>query len=103
MSFFFFDNTLCLDYHSSFLFIDTRARASVSTDSNCNQDDLTNLNIAAGQCVNTTVKQDVTFGVQGLPFGINLGKGKSAAGKIPPSITGALLAVFGALVFGMGV
>ena len=40
------------------------------------QDDLTNLNVAAGQCVNKTIRQNITFGDQGLPFGINLGSGK---------------------------
>lgn len=51
------------------------------------QDDLTSLNIAAGQCVNTTVKQDVTFGLQGLPFGIDLGDGKKGEGNAAATIS----------------
>ena len=43
------------------------------------QDDLTNLDIAAGECVNKTIQQNITFGEQGLPFGINLGNGKKSA------------------------
>ncbi len=33
-------------------------------------DDLTNLDISNGQCYNASVLQNVTFGYQGLPFGI---------------------------------
>ncbi|KAI9812567.1 MAG: hypothetical protein M1827_004556 [Pycnora praestabilis] len=39
-------------------------------------DDLTNLDIANGQCYNSSIPQNVTFGYQGLPLGINLGNGK---------------------------
>ncbi|KAI4122862.1 MAG: hypothetical protein LQ338_005579 [Usnochroma carphineum] len=38
-------------------------------------DDLMNLDIQNGRCLNASVRQNVTFGYQGLPFGINLGKG----------------------------
>ncbi|KAL9602093.1 MAG: hypothetical protein Q9219_002089 [cf. Caloplaca sp. 3 TL-2023] len=38
-------------------------------------DDLTNLDIQNGHCLNASVRQNLTFGYQGLPFGINLGKG----------------------------
>ncbi|KAI4104440.1 MAG: hypothetical protein L6R37_003259 [Teloschistes peruensis] len=41
-------------------------------------DDLTNLDIQNGQCLNATIQQNVTFGYQGLPFGINLGKGAAS-------------------------
>ena len=41
------------------------------------QDDLTHLDISNGQCYNTSIPQNVTFGEQGLPFGINLGGGNS--------------------------
>ena len=34
-------------------------------------DDLTNLDIANGQCYNTSIKQNVTFSYQGLPFGLS--------------------------------
>lgn len=33
-------------------------------------DDLTNLDIAGGQCYNQSVPQNLTFGYQGLPLGI---------------------------------
>ena len=42
-------------------------------------DDLANLDIVGGQCRNASIPQNVTFGYQGLPFGINLGDGQSAA------------------------
>lgn len=61
------------------------------------QDDLINLNIAAGQCLNSTVKQDVTFDYQGLPWK------KSTAGASPIITTWALLLLLGAMVFGMGI
>lgn len=67
------------------------------------QDDLKNLNIASGQCVNTTVRQDVTFGLQGLPFGINLGKGKKSAATTTSVLTAWPLALaLGAALFGIG-
>lgn len=53
-----------------------KRNANVATTS---KDDLTNLDIAAGQCVNKTIQQNITFGTQGLPFGINLGDGKKGA------------------------
>ncbi|MCJ1240793.1 hypothetical protein MMC14_008797 [Varicellaria rhodocarpa] len=34
-------------------------------------DDLTHLDIANGQCLNTTIQQNVTFSIQGLPFGLS--------------------------------
>ncbi|KAL8865951.1 MAG: hypothetical protein Q9174_006590 [Haloplaca sp. 1 TL-2023] len=42
-------------------------------------DDLTNLDIAGGQCLNESVAQNLTFGYQGLPFGLSTGDGDSAA------------------------
>lgn len=61
------------------------------------QDDLTHLDISNGQCVNTTIAQNVTFGMQGLPFGINTGDGKKDAAPGLPSasiwaVTAAALA-----------
>ena len=41
-------------------------------------DDLTNLDIVNGQCYNSSIKQNVTFSEQGLPFGLSK---KSAAGR----------------------
>ncbi|MCJ1428184.1 hypothetical protein MMC29_006092 [Sticta canariensis] len=61
-------------------------------------DDLTNLNIAAGHCLNSTVKQDVTFDYQGLPW-----KKKSTASTSPIITTWALLILLGAMVFGLGI
>lgn len=43
-------------------------------------DDLTNLDIVNGQCWNSTVQQNVTFGYQGLPLGINTGSGNGTNG-----------------------
>lgn len=34
-------------------------------------DDLTNLDIVGGHCLNATIKQNVTFSYQGLPFGLS--------------------------------
>lgn len=62
------------------------------------QDDLTNLNIAAGHCLNSTIKQDVTFDYQGLPW-----KKKSTASTSPIITTWALLILLGAMVFGLGI
>lgn len=36
------------------------------------KDDLQNLDIEGGQCVNASVPQTVTFGLQGTLFGIDL-------------------------------
>lgn len=38
-----------------------------------------------GGCVNMTISQNVTFGEQGLPFGINAGPGKKGAAAAPLS------------------
>jgi hypothetical protein len=40
-------------------------------------DDLMGLDIANGQCYNSSIPQNLTFGYQGLPLGINLGDGSS--------------------------
>ena len=42
-------------------------------------DDLSHLDIQNGECVNRTFQQNITYGLQGLPFGINLGDGKNGA------------------------
>ncbi|KAI4286821.1 MAG: hypothetical protein L6R35_003927 [Caloplaca aegaea] len=44
-------------------------------------DDLTNLDIQNGQCLNASVQQNLTFGWQGLPFGINLGEGAGSSSR----------------------
>ena len=35
------------------------------------QDDLKGLDIANGQCINSSVRQDITFSYQGLPLGLS--------------------------------
>lgn len=40
-------------------------------------DDLTGLDIANGHCYNASIPQNLTFGYQGLPFGITTGDGES--------------------------
>lgn len=45
-------------------------------------DDLKNLDIVNGQCYNASVKQNVTFSEQGLPFGLS----KNAGGVVRASI-----------------
>lgn len=57
----------------------TCRRAALSGLANTSQDDLSHLDISNGMCLNTTISQNVTFGEQGLPFGINLGGGKDNA------------------------
>ncbi|KAK5138862.1 hypothetical protein LTR04_004120 [Oleoguttula sp. CCFEE 6159] len=42
-------------------------------------DDLTGLDIVNGQCYNQSIKQNLTFGYQGLPFG--LGSSSSSSGN----------------------
>ncbi|KAI9753980.1 MAG: hypothetical protein M4579_004910 [Chaenotheca gracillima] len=49
-------------------------------------DDLRNLDVVNGQCVNASVHQDVTFGEQGLPFGVDLGPGKKNAATTSASL-----------------
>ena len=51
------------------------------------QDDLTHLDISNGMCLNTTISQNVTFGMQGLPFGINTGPGKKGAAAGLPTVS----------------
>lgn len=75
-------------------------------------DDLTNLDISSGQCRNASIQQNVTFGLQGLPFGINLGDGESGSNSSGSSggndngahgskaaYTGGLLALFGFVTY----
>lgn len=59
--------------------------------------DLAGLDIINGQCVNSTIKQDVTFSYQNLPFG--LGK-KSGAGKLGVGLDGVVL-TFTVMAFGL--
>lgn len=67
------------------------------------QDDLANLDLAAGHCRNTTIPQNVTYGLQGLPFGKNLGSGKKSAGSyLAPSCSWMFAAAMAALMWGVG-
>ena len=64
-------------------------------------DDLTNLDIENGQCLNASVKQNVTFKYQGLPFGI----GSGAAGQLVIAqsklslVLGSMLTIVGMFAF----
>ncbi|KPM34130.1 hypothetical protein AK830_g12441 [Neonectria ditissima] len=55
-------------------------------------DDLKNLDIANGHCYNSSIKQNVTFDYQGLPFGLS--DDSAAAGMVPKlgTIAGAVAA-----------
>jgi len=44
-------------------------------------DDLTGLDIAGGQCYNSSIPQNVTFSTQGLPFGLNKKSGAPGLGE----------------------
>lgn len=67
-------------------------------------DDLTNLDISSGQCYNASIAQNVTNGLQGLPFGIGNSK-KSAGSLVKVSenglnvLVGTALALVGAVAF----
>ena len=51
-------------------------------------DDLTNLDIVNGQCYNASIKQNLTFSYQGLPFGLS----KNAAGRMDVGWNGIFVA-----------
>lgn len=51
--------------------------------------DLTNLDIVNGHCLNSSIKQNVTFGYQGLPFGLS--NSSSGAAEKTWSMAAALL------------
>ncbi|OAP58475.1 hypothetical protein AYL99_07565 [Fonsecaea erecta] len=59
-------------------------------------DDLMGLDIANGKCLNTTIPQNLTFGYQGLPFGLSTGNGKSGASRL--LVDGGLFEKFGAVM-----
>ena len=46
-----------------------------------NADDLSGLDIANGECYNKSIPQNVTFGYQGLPFGIGDDSGAMASSR----------------------
>lgn len=70
-------------------------------------DDLSNLDISNGQCYNASIPQNVTFGFQGLPFGIgSSGSSKKGMGSVLRAsekrvsvIMGAVLALVGVVAF----
>jgi len=59
-------------------------------------DDLTGLDIVNGQCVNSTIKQNITFSTQGLPFGLSK---KSAAYRM--EVWNGVMVTGMVMVFGM--
>ncbi|GAO16662.1 hypothetical protein UVI_02012820 [Ustilaginoidea virens] len=58
--------------------------------------DLTHLDVENGHCINKTISQNVTFGQQGLPFG--LGDKGSSAGQIRAPTIAAILTPLVAMV-----
>ncbi|KKY14585.1 putative protein of unknown function DUF2183 [Phaeomoniella chlamydospora] len=68
-------------------------------------DDLANLDIENGKCYNSSIIQNVTFGYQGLPYGVNLGDGNSSSVAVPvvdgnnwrPLLLSSLLVTIGVL------
>jgi hypothetical protein len=68
-------------------------------------DDLTNLDISNGQCYNASIAQNLTFGYQGLPFGIgdnpkHAGSSLIRASEIHLNLfVGSVLAVAGVILF----
>ncbi|KAH7143686.1 hypothetical protein EDB81DRAFT_652714 [Dactylonectria macrodidyma] len=63
-------------------------------------DDLTNLDIANGHCYNSTIKQNVTFDYQGLPFGLS-DDDSAASGHVAPrfgAIAGGVVSLLVALL-----
>jgi hypothetical protein len=68
-------------------------------------DDLTNLDIAGGHCYNSSIKQNLTFSYQGLPFGLSkTSSGATSNFKLEGSrlgmVASGLLAVVGIIAFG---
>ena len=55
-------------------------------------DDIKGLDVVNGQCYNSSVKQNLTFSLQGLPFGIDLGSAKPS-GQARAAIPGTSLLV----------
>jgi len=55
-------------------------------------DDLMGLDIASGHCVNSTFKQNLTFGYQGLPLGLDSGAGMMRASVGMAALWAAMLA-----------
>ncbi|KAI9738790.1 MAG: hypothetical protein M1834_008297 [Cirrosporium novae-zelandiae] len=70
-------------------------------------DDLTNLDVANGQCYNTSVKQNLTFSYQGLPLGLSKRSAAVPTTPAPANLwlmmggTIALAMTFGSLIAGI--
>lgn len=67
-------------------------------------DDLAGLDISNGQCYNSSIPQNVTFGFQGLPFGIGDASNGAGRGIGKPEyrlgmISGTVLALIGGVAF----
>ena len=54
-------------------------------------EDLMGLDIVNGQCLNATIPQNLTFGYQGLPFGLSTGDGESGNSSSSENGAGKLL------------
>ena len=70
-------------------------------------DDLTNLDVVNGQCHNSSIPQNLTFGYQNLPFGLSTGSGNSSSigahvvvGSIWNLVGSALIVVVGMTALG---
>jgi len=61
-------------------------------------DDLRGLDIEGGKCYNSTVKQNVTFSEQGLPFGLSKNAAWSVRGALWETV-GFALVLMGVMVF----
>jgi hypothetical protein len=72
-----------------------------------NADDLTGLDIANGQCYNQSIAQNLTFGYQGLPFGLgdtpavngSANGSKSAAAPLANAPVGLSFVAFVSMLF----
>ena len=65
-------------------------------------DDLTNLDIVGGQCHNTSIKQNVTFGYQGLPFGLSKDDSSTGAGSFIRPQSAWTVVVASLVMLGLG-
>ena len=75
-------------------------------------DDLKNLDIAGGNCYNSSIKQNLTFSYQGLPFGLSSGNSSSSSssgamrnfdleGSRLSMVASVLFTVVGIMAFGI--
>jgi hypothetical protein len=66
-------------------------------------DDLKNLDIARGNCYNSSIKQNLTFSYQGLPFGLSSSGASNfdLEGSRLSMVVSVLFAVVGIMAFGI--